>query len=248
VVRELEDLVPAAVAIVAARNYAVKVVEVSRDAAEELVESDIARQLPSVKGSVFDALAAAFAARFGEGAHIEKVGFAKEVVAALTESRLLKSRPEHFARMEGNFGLLLAELARRLRSAAKEEDELRLNNRLNRTIEGFLADHPTPPSKERGKLLVEEIEASVDDTAEADRVRLAAARLRRDFTLDESLSDPIGRFDEFRERVEALRYESRFMNQEAQTIVEPTLGTEIDNSTAPTGAPAVSSVRERVAE
>lgn len=169
--------------------------------------SRIAAKLKSSPGSLFDALVAAFTERLGPDVHIEKIGFAKEVVAALGASRALEAQPGGFAEVERNFGLILAELAKRLHRANQEEQDRRLNNPLNRTIGGFLADYPTPTTRERGRLLVEEVEASAGNSDEGDRVRLLAEKLRRDFDLDEDLTEPIERYDEFRERVEALRYE-----------------------------------------
>jgi hypothetical protein len=63
------------------------------------------------------------------------------------------------------------------------------------------------------RLLIEDIQASVDDSEVGDHIKLQTDKLRREFGLDEDLTSPIDRFDEFRERVEALRYEERFANQ-----------------------------------
>lgn len=56
---------------------------------------------------------------------------------------------------------------------------------------------------------------AVDDTEDSDRTRLEVQRLRREFKLDEDLTEPVDRFDEFRERVAALRYQERLAKQEA---------------------------------
>jgi hypothetical protein len=219
IVTELEDLVSLPVAVAAARNYAVKVVEIPRASAEKLVEADIAAQLKAHRGRLFDALAFAFTARLGPDVHIEKVGFAKEVVAALAASRSVETALPGFAEVERNVGLLLSELARLLRRANQREGDRRLNNRLNRVIAGFLADYPTPTTRDRGRLLIEEVNASVETSDQGDRVRLLAAKLHRDFELDEDLTKPIGRYEEFRERVEALRYEERLTKQDPRVVV-----------------------------
>ena len=216
---ELEDLISLPVAVIAAKNYAMRFLKVSRDDAETLVEADIVSKLKAQSGSLFDSLKAAFAERLGSDAHIEKIGFAKEVVAALTASRKLPEPPPGVEEVERNFGLLLAELAKRLRQADQQEQDRRLNNRLERTIASFLSDYPTPTTRERGRLLIEELQASIDDSESGDRVRLLTEKLRRDFELDENLTEPIDRFDEFRERVEALQYQERFVNQERKVAV-----------------------------
>jgi hypothetical protein len=218
-VTELEDLISLPVAVTAARNYAVKVIETTREHADTFVEGDIAAKLKAQHGSLFDALKIAFTERLGSEFHIEKVGFVKEVVAALAISRGLGTVPPGIRDVERNIGLLIASIARLMRQANRQEQERRLNNRLERTVAGFLADHPSPTTREHGRLLIEEVEASIDDSEEGDRVKLLAEKLRREFELDINLTDPIDRFDEFRERVAALRYEERFVKQELKGFI-----------------------------
>lgn len=214
--KELEDLLSLPVTVAAARNYAVNVIGFSREEAGALVEQDVTAVLKKQPGPLFDALEIAFTKRLGPGVHIEKVGFAKEVVATLVRSRELSTQPPGYREVERNIGLLLADIARKMRRASQEEYDRRLNNRLNRTIAGFLSDYPSTTTRERGRLLVEDIQASIDNTEEGDRVKLQLEKLRRDFELDENLKDPIDRFDEFRERVQALQYQERFAKQETQ--------------------------------
>lgn len=243
-VTELEDLITLPVAVAAARNYAVKVVEMPREEAERLSEADVAAKLPGDTGSLFDALAAAFADRLGPDVHIEKIGFAKEVVAALVATRDLGPSPDGFREVEDNFALLLTELARALRRADQEEQAHRLENRMKRAISRFLSDHPTATTRERGRLLVEEVLASVEHSDAGDRIRLKADRLRRDFLLDEDLTEPIDRYPEFLERVEGLRYEERLAKQESKVVVPMPVADETTGSAAPEspGEPALSNV------
>jgi predicted ATPase len=220
VVRELEDLVSLPIAVTAARNYALRIVEVPQDLAERFNPEQILEKLTPECQSLFDALVSAFTDHFGTDAHIEKVGFAREVVAVLAASRAMNPRPAGSVDTERHFQQFLALLARLLRRATTREDERRLNNRLNRTIDGFLADFPTATTRERGRLLIEEILESVESTEDGDRVKLSALRLRRDFELDENLTEPIDRYEEFRERVLAFRYEERISKQEGKVMVD----------------------------
>lgn len=219
-VTELEDLLSLPLAVCAARNYAVRIADLPRETADTFVEADIALRLSKQPGSLFDALVVAFTERLGPSAHIEKVGFAKEVVAALDASRLAATPPTGFAEAERNFGLLLSHLARQLRRAREREDDRRLTNRLNRTITSFLADYSTPTTRERGRLLIEEVNAALEGSEEGDRVRVLTAKLQRDFALGEDLSEPIDRYDEFKERVDALRYHERLAKQDPQVFLE----------------------------
>ena len=214
VVSELEDIVSLPVAVAAARNYAVRLVDVPRDHAERFDDEHVRSKVSPTRQSLFEALAAAFTEHFGPDTHIEKVGFAREIVAVLAASPATDPVPAGFVDTERNFQQLLAQLAKLLRQATTREDERRLNNRLNRTIAGFLADYPSATTRERGRLLIEEIIESVESSDEGDLVKLRASRLRRDFELDENLTEPINHYEEFRERVQALLYAERIAKQD----------------------------------
>ena len=200
VVRELEDLVPVPVAVAAARNYAVKVAGVPpHEAADKLSEDHVTQRIQKESDSLFDSLTGAFADRLGLDAHIEKVGFAKEIIAVLAASRGAAPRPA-IEELQQNFSQLLSDLARLLRRANQREEDRRLNNKLNRTIAAFLDDYPTPTTRERGRLLIEDVQESLDSSPTGDRVRLQAEKLQREFGLKENLNEPIDRYDEFCER------------------------------------------------
>ena len=143
-----------------------------------------------------------------------------------------------FVEVERNLGQLIAELARALRKADKDEQDRRLNNRLKRTIAGFLQDHQKATTRERGRLLIEEIGAALEDSEAGDRARLAVEKIRRDFLLDEDLTRPIDAFDEFRERIEGLRYEERLAPQDSQTLL-PTRELNAGTDDAPDAIPLV---------
>lgn len=215
-VTEPEDLIALPVATAAARNYAMRVVGLSRDDTASLTEQDIATHLKNYPGPLFDAVAAAFTQQLGEGYHIEKVGFAKEVIAVLSASRDAETQGPGISETEANFTSLLAEAAKLLRTANRQEEDRRLSNRLDRAIKGFLSDHPAPTTRERGRLLIEEIQDALGDSPEGDRIKLKGERLRREFHLDEDLTKPIDRFDQFRQDVQALRYEERLALQERE--------------------------------
>ena len=170
-VKELEDLIPLSFAAAAARRYATKVVGLNAEDADALVADDIRAQIGTKRRSVFDAVSRAFAERFGEDAHIEKVGFAKEVVALVMASPLSQNGESGTEALMQRFRPLLQHLAERLRDAQRAEEERRWRNRLNRTVAAFLSDYSEPTTRERGKLLSEDIEAALDDSAESDQVR-----------------------------------------------------------------------------
>jgi hypothetical protein len=56
--------------------------------------------------------------------------------------------------------------------------------------------------------------------------------MRRDFELDENLTEPIDRYEEFRERVQALRYEERLFKQDEKVVVSHLATAQAVGSTA----------------
>ena len=231
-VHELEDLLPIPVAVTAARNYAMKVANVSHEVACTLSEDHVRQRLQQESDSLFNALTEAFVDSLGPDAHIEKVGFAKEVIAVLAASRGAAPPPE-IEELQDNFGPLLSNLARLLRLANQREEERRLNNGLDRTIAAFLDDYPTTTTREHARLLIEKLQASVEDSSDGDRVSLEAAKLLREFDLDENLNEPINRYNEFCERIKALRYDERFFKRNEAVIVAKLTGEVRAGETAP---------------
>ena len=233
---ELEDLIPVRVAVEAARSYAIRMLSIEPAASEAFTEAAILQEIAGGPGGLFDAVTRSFARIFGGDAHIEKVGFAKEVVTCIQADRV--SNPDAVIPLRVNFGPLLGALAKQLRLAAREEQERRQANRLTRTISGFLADFPNPTTRERAKLLVEEIVSSAEDNPAGDLVRLEASKLVRDFSLDEDLLEPVEDYERFRERVSAIRYSERFVNQEGvatDSVGAPPAETGAEPVAVPTG-------------
>jgi energy-coupling factor transporter ATP-binding protein EcfA2 len=237
-VREPEDLLSIPVAVEAARAYAGRFMELKKDEVAALTHEAVRSQLESQDGSLFDALEAAFKATFGQDASLDKTGFAKEVIAQLVAGRRAARLPDGIAETEANFMVLLSHLAEVLRDANREEEERRIRKRLDRIVEGFLKDFPTPVRRERGHLLLEEVLASLERSEAADQTKLLVEAMRRDFKLDEDLNAPIENYADFTIRVRALRYQERFANQDpvARPILEVAEELLIDGAGEPLGA------------
>lgn len=213
-VTELEDLIPVEVAVTVARRYAERISGV--EDVDRLRITDVTGRLATASGSLFDALEASFAERYGDGAHIEKVGFAKELVAYIGVVASGGGRwPAHMRMLENNFRVALAEIAKRLRRADQDETDERLTERVDRVRNAFLIDYPTAATRERGHVLLEQLDAVLDDSRQSDLIRVEVEGLRREFGLDEKLSSPIDNYASFRDHVAAIRYALRLQTQDA---------------------------------
>lgn len=212
---ELEDLVPVELATVSARSYARRVLAVDAETVEHLVDADITSALAAADGSLFAAVSNAFRARFNE--NIEKVGFAKELMAYLEAARREGVEAPGMEDLESNFYKLEADLARALRRASNQEQERRQVGRLDRIVKRFLEDHPTAAAREYGRVLLEEVESVLEESAAGDRPRALVVDIRRTFKLDEDQTELIEDFEQFRLKIEGLRLRERLDTREEQT-------------------------------
>lgn len=223
VVREPEDLVPIRIAVAAAHRYAVSFLHLLAADAQALTARDVSDRLAACDGSVWDALKEAFADRFGQAvpdAHIEKVGFARELVTLVPFDRQELSVGR--AAMEHNFGTLFRTLAGLLREAATEEDERRRTRRLDRVVDGFIRDYPSAATRDRVNTALKEIESSLADSDTDNAVRIAVMRLRREHRLAENPNTPVGNHRQLLVDVRNLKYQERLTLQRAgQDETEP---------------------------
>lgn len=214
VFQEIEDLIHPDFAILAARAHA-RAVEGFADAETDALRvEELLAQIAAKKGSMWDGMAASYKKAY-KGAHIEKVGFAREVIGLLAASRRDGTARDGQAQTESNLAALVIELSNRLEAAATEETQRRGSRRLNGKIREFERDHKTGITKRIARSLLREIDQILDRTDSAEHVRVELAAIRRDFDLDEQISEPVAKFDEFAERIRRLSLSQRLTLQDA---------------------------------
>lgn len=210
IVREPEDLVPVNVAVMACRRYAKVFLGLDDDAVKNLSEESVAVRLEKCGGSLWDALAEAFSEAFET--EVGKAGFAKELLAYLAESEG-GTRPSGVPALDANFYSLINRLADALRMARERESDDRRNQRLDRIIDTFAADHPIGCMRDRAAIALKRIDAAVDDTMAGDVIQAGTARLRRDFKLTVDPLKNVEDYPVFLERLRALRHLERLALQ-----------------------------------
>ena len=196
----IEDLVPLAIGIAAVKRYA-----------EEFLDPGEAAKLRGLSpkdvnfdgcSGTHDALERAAAAKL-QGFHLDKVGFARSVLDAAHGDAALTDAVET---MSANFRVLFRELGRRQRQAMREITTEKTGAKIKRLKRSFLLDHPANAVKEQATLLLEEVEAVLDNSVDAEALRSQIRATRRDFELDDDPTQPIGDFDAFRDALESLVY------------------------------------------
>jgi hypothetical protein len=76
-------------------------------------------------------------------------------------------------------------IAQLQRQAERDSRQERISQRIDRSIKAFLRDHANSSRREDAMLLLEEVDAVLDESLEADQVRLELQQLRRTHDLTE---------------------------------------------------------------
>jgi predicted ATPase len=225
-VREIEDLIPLEIAVEAARRYALHLLGSSDEQVAALTVELVAQRV-GARGSLWKALQAAFHDAI-DGSHIEKVGFAKEVIRHVETTRLSNPDTASLASLEQNFSELLAALSERLAQADFAENERRSRQRSNRIVRAFLRDHPDGASRDNAEAFLHELEAGLEYSRGDDAVRNGVAALRHEFDLSIDPLTPVDGFDRFRERVKALHTLRRTAYHDGDVEAETELAELVD--------------------
>ena len=208
---EIEDLIPLTICAEAARTYAREVCGADISIVNAITEESIRSKLVDNR-TVFDAIEACLK-EISDDLHIEKVGFARITVDTVAKLSRENAEINGLDTFEQNMKILFRRLDTIRRKAERELTEKRISQRLDRAKDSFIQDHPIAAKREEAHVLLEDIEASLDDSGESDAIRLAIANLRRDFSLTVDMTDPIDDYPTFKEALEKVKYAGRIATQ-----------------------------------
>lgn len=206
-IEEPEDLVPLTLAGIAARRYAQHLLGLSEAETETLTDEAITARIGSDNTSLWDAVDGAFTAAFGT--QIGKAGFAKELLAYLTEHEQDNPAPAGVEILDANYRALLSRLAETLRLAREREDDTRRDQRVERIIDGFAEGHPTGCIRDQAGMMLKRVDAATDDTAAGDIIRAGTARLRRAYDLNVDPLNRIANYEQFLKELQQLPLQVR---------------------------------------
>ena len=209
---ETEDLIPLEVCVVVAKLYAVEVCGLEKNKTESFTAEVLKSEVES--GTVFDGVKTVFQSVFGEEYHIEKVGFARTVVDVVNGKTPESINKSVLSQMQNNFKVLFREINALIRSAERELSQERVTKKIDRLKKSFLQDNESGATREKAHLLFDDIEASLDNDDEGDAIRSELSKLRRDFDIDNDIAKSISRFDEFKDRLERVKYAGRLATQD----------------------------------
>lgn len=220
-----EDLVPFELAIEATKRYLAEYSGGGR-----LVESLKVEAVQQHHGSRPVRALEAITKYLGtvqDGVRIQKIGFARAVVALLRET----PDDDCVAQFETRVRALLRRLNQMQRRAVRERSMGQVSRRVHREAARFARDHAKTARKEEALVLLETIEELLDDSREGDTIRFELNALRRRFALNEGIAKPIAKYHEFLKDLAEAQYAGRRSVQEPVRPEEPRDGGRVEDST-----------------
>ncbi|MFI8351430.1 AAA family ATPase [Streptomyces sp. NPDC085596] len=197
----IEDLIPLQIGVAAVKRYAAAfLTSAEADKLNALRTEDVT--FDNDEGT-HEALENA-AVRLLDGFHLDKVGLARSILEVLTHDKNVDAKAVQA--LDRNFRALFSELGIRQRKALREIAAERTTSKIKRLRASFLLDHPVGATGEQAALLLEEIDASLDTSVDAEDLRSQLRSMRRDFILDEEPLHPIHNFAAFQDALQALAY------------------------------------------
>jgi hypothetical protein len=221
---ETEDLIPMAICLEATKQYLRQVCAAEDVIVQQVTSAAITAE--ALDKGIFKAIEACLK-KIDPELHIEKIGFARTVIEVVADlAGRSKQDPETavLQEYETRMRFLFRRLRQMQRDAERELTSERVSARVNRSKDSFITDRAAGAKREHAFVLFEEIEAALDNSEEADQIKLELQAMRRDFKIDEDLTEPIDNFQQFRERLEGMRYAGRLATQNA-TLQEVTAST-----------------------
>ncbi|MGW6521736.1 AAA family ATPase [Streptomyces sp. NPDC054962] len=197
----IEDLIPLEVGVAAVKRYATAFLTSAEASQLDGLHADDVT-FDGDEGT-HDALEKA-ATRLLESFHLDKVGLARNILDVLAQDP--DTLGDAIAVLDRNFRTLFRELGSRQRKALRTITTERTTSKIKRLRSSFLLDHPASATREKAALLLEEIDASLDNSVDAEDLRSQLRALRRDFALDEEPLDLIDDFASFQESLQSLAY------------------------------------------
>jgi energy-coupling factor transporter ATP-binding protein EcfA2 len=220
VIVETEDLIPAGVCLTAIVRYLKEVCGAPDSLVEDLRQEDLAQMIKE-KGRAFDGVEAFVDTISKSEFHIEKVGFARTVIDVIQADRV-----DGVEVLEENFRVLFQQLNHVIREAERERSHVSVGRRIDRMKHSFIQDHPAMARCEDVQMLLEDMEATLQDDRESDEMKILINKLRRDFAIDASPGAGIADYASFRSRLDSISYAGKIATQEEDVIesVAPVAG------------------------
>lgn len=205
----IEDLIPLSIAIEAAHSYCLELVP-DVDVKSLGLQESVVFAVSELKGGetpqkrdTHHRLQKAIRVKVEEPKfHLDKVAFARAIVDLLADVEAESSiTDEDWAVLRSNFALLQKVISERQRQAVRVESVDKISSRINRIKSDFLRTRKESANRAHVLDLIEEISAHLDNSPEAEDVRMEMRGWHDQFDLG---GDPYGEIDDFAQLTRAI--------------------------------------------
>ena len=197
-VAEIEDLIPAPLAAVATNICLQELALYRRGSVATLTTSELEAREQGT--GLFKRIEVILLAK---GARIEKLPFARAVVR-LCEEGALDNR-EGIALYLTRMRRLFVELNKLRRRAEGEAGRERLSHLVDREQQLFVRDHPRTATREEVSNMLEDVEALLDGSLEAEAIQRSIQRIRREQRVEDEPASPVVDMDRLTSSLAALK-------------------------------------------
>ncbi|GAB2571325.1 ATP-dependent nuclease [Kribbella endophytica] len=196
-VLEIEDLIPADLAVIAIKRYASEVLAPEEAAKVEAT----AIELTIEPGEKLFKTAEAVCKTLPHPLRLDKVGFARAVLHSLEH----KGDDDLRSRTLANFQVLFDRVNKAQRQAVRANSRERVRRTLRRFVDAFRRDHPASALNRDVEALLEDVEGQLTEvTDETEELRSAVRLIRSDFKLEDAPGAPVASYNQLLVRLAAL--------------------------------------------
>ncbi|WP_008310063.1 AAA family ATPase [Leptolyngbya sp. PCC 6406] len=234
---EIEDLVPLPICVQAAKLYLREFLGSDENDLEFLTEDAVTNKFSGK--TVLDTIKDLLSDFPDRDLTINKVGFSRNVVRVVSDWSKKKGispyEEDSINKFECNFKLLFKQLNMMQRRAQQKLSDEKLSQKVERLKGNFNAMHPISARREDGIILLDEIDAILDNNVknesvqEIEAIRNAIKNLRRDYKLDEDMNKSIDDYVGFQRGLERVKYAGLLSSQE-EDLVMPQPLSEVEDS------------------
>lgn len=201
---ELEDLVPPGLAHAAVGVFIDEVMKFREGAKPKINLATITKAIAD-GGPLLDAVNKVVKQTNGR---IEKVGFAK-AIARLCAQPVEPELAHDMALYLGRMRVLFRAINQARRIAERDAGTQRLETLVDQRARLFFMDNPHHVTREQARILLDDIEANLDLSVEADAIRNDILALRRDFGLDGDPDEAVEPYAAFHAALVGLKHAHR---------------------------------------
>lgn len=248
---ELMDFTPPRVLMLAVQRYLEQIGE-AEEAVVRQYTLEAFQNTPNSDAAPLWTTLESLITRLQHSHHLDKAGLARNIVDILREEvheRVVADLDDDIQQFVLRMKAVFSELRTMQVAAEEQTTQERVRDRLNRERHRFIADHPAKALRGDAADLFGRIDTIIGDSDEADAIRAAMSRLRREFALDQEPGDEITELGRFCAGLEEIRYASlNAVQQPDGTVPAVSAATELAPAEVPNTEIAAADVGDDVAE